>query len=167
VAATSDARSGGYEIVLTDGLVLRLPGDFDPERVFQTYWLGGTEMLTLPPSVRIFVCLMPADMRRSLDGLASLPREILKEDPLSGHLFVFFNRRRDRTKVLLRDRSGLCLNPSQYAASRAASVRIHRFSRSNCGRIVSNGSALSMLRRRSYRSQCHTHATFRRTDAGR
>ena len=66
-------------------------------------------MLTLPPSVRIFVCLTPADMRRSLDGLASMTREILKEDPLSGHLFVFFNRRRDRTKILLWDRSGLCL----------------------------------------------------------
>jgi len=66
-------------------------------------------MLTLPPSVRIFVCLTPADMRRSLDGLAALTRETLQEDPLSGHLFVFFNRRRDRTKILFWDRSGLCL----------------------------------------------------------
>ena len=66
-------------------------------------------MLTLPPSVRVFVCLAPAAMRRSLDGLAAMTREILKEDPLSGHLFVFFNRRRDRTKILLWDRSGLCL----------------------------------------------------------
>lgn len=66
-------------------------------------------MLTLPPSVRIFVCLSPADMRRSLDGLAAMTREILREDPLSGHLFVFFNRRRDRTKILFWDRSGLCL----------------------------------------------------------
>jgi transposase len=66
-------------------------------------------MLTLPPSVRIFVCLAPADMRRSLDGLAALTREILREDPLSGHLFVFFNRRRDRTKILFWDRSGLAL----------------------------------------------------------
>jgi transposase len=66
-------------------------------------------MLTLPPSVRVFVCLVPADMRRSLDGLAAMTREILKEDPLSGHFFVFFNRRRDRTKILLWDRSGLCL----------------------------------------------------------
>jgi transposase len=66
-------------------------------------------MLTLPPSVRVFVCLTPADLRRSLDGLAALTREILEEDPLSGHLFVFFNRRRDRTKILFWDRSGLCL----------------------------------------------------------
>lgn len=66
-------------------------------------------MLTLPPSVRIFICLAPADMRRSLDGLAALTREIIHEDPLSGHLFVFFNRRRDRTKIIFWDRSGLCL----------------------------------------------------------
>ncbi len=36
-------------------------------------------MLTLPPSVRVFLCLAPADMRRSLDGLAALTREILRE----------------------------------------------------------------------------------------
>ncbi|HNQ25015.1 MAG TPA: IS66 family insertion sequence element accessory protein TnpB [Phycisphaerae bacterium] len=66
-------------------------------------------MLTLPPTVRIFVSLAPADMRCSLDGLAALTRAVLHEDPLSGHLFVFFNRRRNRTKILLWDRSGLCL----------------------------------------------------------
>lgn len=66
-------------------------------------------MLTWPSSVRIFICLSPADMRRSLDGLAAMTREVLHEDPLSGHLFVFFNRRKDRTKILFWDRSGLCL----------------------------------------------------------
>jgi transposase len=66
-------------------------------------------MLTLPPSVRVFLCLAPADMRRSLDGLAALTREVLREDPLSGHLFVYFNRRRDRVKILFWDRSGLAL----------------------------------------------------------
>lgn len=66
-------------------------------------------MLTLPPTVRVFLCLTPADMRRSLDGLAALTREALGEDPLSGHLFVFFNRRRDRVKILFWDRSGLAL----------------------------------------------------------
>jgi transposase len=66
-------------------------------------------MLTLPPTVRVFVYLGPADLRRSLDGLAALTREILQEDPLSDHLFVFFNRRRDRVKILFWDRSGLAL----------------------------------------------------------
>ena len=66
-------------------------------------------MLTLPPSVRVFVHLGPTDMRRSLDGLAAMTRQIIRQDPLSGHLFVFFNRRRDRVKVLAWDRTGLCL----------------------------------------------------------
>ena len=66
-------------------------------------------MLTLPPTVRVFLCLSPADMRRSLDGLAALTREVIREDPLSGHLFVYFNRRRDRVKILFWDRSGLAL----------------------------------------------------------
>ena len=68
---------------------------------------GG--LSTLPPTMRVLVSLPPADMRCGLDGLAALTRALLQEDPLSGHLFVFFNRRRNRTKILLWDRSGLCL----------------------------------------------------------
>ena len=63
----------------------------------------------VPPSVRVYVCAVPADMRRSFDGLAAMARDIVRQDPLSGHLFVFCNRRTDRVKVLWWDRSGLCL----------------------------------------------------------
>ena len=66
-------------------------------------------MITLPPTVRVFVHLGPTDMRRSFDGLAAMVREIIRADPMSGHLFVFFNRRRDRVKILFWDRTGLCL----------------------------------------------------------
>jgi transposase len=48
-------------------------------------------MLTLPPSVRIFVALGATDMRRGMDGLAVLVREQLGFEPLSGHLFLFRN----------------------------------------------------------------------------
>ena len=66
-------------------------------------------MLTWPPTVRVFVSTQPADMRRSFDGLAMIAREGMGQDPLSGHLFVFFSRRGDRVKILFWDRSGFCL----------------------------------------------------------
>lgn len=66
-------------------------------------------MLSVPPTVQIFLATEPADMRKGFDGLAQLVRERLAGDPLSGHLYVFRNRRRDRLKVLYWDRDGLAL----------------------------------------------------------
>jgi transposase len=66
-------------------------------------------VLSLPPSVRVFVCTLPTDMRRSFDGLAAMATDVIKGDPFSGHLFVFRNRNRDKMKVLFWDRGGFCL----------------------------------------------------------
>jgi transposase len=63
-------------------------------------------MLTLPPSVRVFVATGATDLRRSVDGLSALVRERFGLDPLCGHLFLFRNRRGDRLKILVWDRSG-------------------------------------------------------------
>jgi transposase len=63
-------------------------------------------MLSFLTRGRVFLATSPADMRRSIDGLAGLVRSGLAEDPLSGDLFAFTNRRRDRIKILLWDRSG-------------------------------------------------------------
>jgi len=65
-------------------------------------------MLTLSPAVRIFVAAEPVDLRRGFDGLAAATRGLIG-DPLSGHLFVFLNRRRNRVKVLMWDRTGYLL----------------------------------------------------------
>jgi transposase len=66
-------------------------------------------MLSLPPAVRVFVALEPTDMRKSFHGLEGETRRVLEQDPLSGHLFVFFNRRRTMVKVLYWDRTGFCV----------------------------------------------------------
>jgi transposase len=48
-------------------------------------------------------------MRYGFDRLAMLTQTVLAQDPFSGHLFVFFNKRADRCKILFWDRSGFCL----------------------------------------------------------
>lgn len=63
----------------------------------------------LTGAVRIFVCTKPADMRKGFDGLSGMVQEFLGQDPLSGHLFLFFNKRRDRAKILFWDRDGLLI----------------------------------------------------------
>ena len=63
-------------------------------------------MLTLPPSVRVSLATGATDMRRSVDGLRALVLRHGLGDPYSGHLFVFRNRRGDRLKILVWDRSG-------------------------------------------------------------
>lgn len=66
-------------------------------------------MLSLSPAVRIFVATAPTNMHLSFDRLAALARDVIHQDPLSGHLFVFRNRAGDKLKILTWDRSGFCL----------------------------------------------------------
>ena len=63
-------------------------------------------MLSLPASVRVFVAVAATDLRKGFDGLARITRDAIDQDPLSGHFFVFANRRRDRVKILYWDRDG-------------------------------------------------------------
>lgn len=66
-------------------------------------------MLTLPSRTRVFVCTTPVDFRKQHDGLVAIVRDQLGSDPLGGSLFAFFNRRRDRIKLLLWDANGFWL----------------------------------------------------------
>jgi transposase len=63
----------------------------------------------LSAAVRVFLCTRPTDMRKSFDGLSGLVQECFGEDLLTGHLFLFLNRRRDRLKILYFDRDGLAI----------------------------------------------------------
>jgi transposase len=66
-------------------------------------------VLTFPPSVRIYLAAGATDMRKQFDGLAAVASQVLRQNPLSGHVFVFCNRRRDLIKLLYWDRSGYWL----------------------------------------------------------
>lgn len=66
-------------------------------------------MLSLPTSVRVYLARGATDMRKSIDGLAAVTKDLLEHEPMSGHLFVFCNRRRDRIKILYWERSGFWL----------------------------------------------------------
>ena len=63
-------------------------------------------MMTFSSTTRLYVCLTPADMRKSINGLSAMARNEVGEDPLSGHLFIFRNRAGNRLKVLYWDRNG-------------------------------------------------------------
>lgn len=96
-------------------------------------------MLTLPATVKIFLCMQPTDMRRSFDGLCAMTRDSLQQDPLSGHFFVFLNRRRDRIKILYWDRDGLAL------WSKRLEKGTFRFPKLRDGRIEVTSAQLAMI----------------------
>ena len=66
-------------------------------------------MIALPPQIRVFLYRLPTDMRKRFNGLVALTESALKQDPLSGSLFVFVNRRRDRIKILYWGQTGFCI----------------------------------------------------------
>ena len=66
-------------------------------------------MLAPEANVRVWLCTEPTDMRKSFDGLSALVRNRLGEDPLSGHLYCFINRRRTQMRILYFDRSGYAM----------------------------------------------------------
>lgn len=66
-------------------------------------------MLSFPFSTRIFMAVEPVDFRKAFDGLCGIIRDQFGDDPLSGDVFAFFNKRRDRVKLMVWDRNGFWL----------------------------------------------------------
>ena len=66
-------------------------------------------MLSVGATVRIFLCREPVDFRKAHDGLCAIVRDGFGDDPFSGDVFTFFNKARDRIKLLVWDRNGFWL----------------------------------------------------------
>ena len=66
-------------------------------------------MLILPSSVKVFLCTQPTDMRCGFNKLSMAAEHVMHLDPLTGHLFVFFNKPGDKCKILWWDRTGFAL----------------------------------------------------------
>ncbi len=66
-------------------------------------------MIALSGDLKIWLCTQPTDMRRSFDGLSAQVKQVLNDDPASGALFVFINRRRTQIKCLYYESGGYCL----------------------------------------------------------
>ena len=75
-------------------------------------------MLSLPPSVRLFVATQPVDGRKGADSLMVIVRDVFKQDPLNGHLFIFFSKRCDRVRVVYWDRNGFAMWTKRLEAGR-------------------------------------------------
>jgi transposase len=90
-------------------------------------------VLTLPPSVRIYLAVGPVDLRRGHDVSSGIVRNQWGLDLFAGHLFVFLGRRRDRCKILFWDRGGLVLYYKRLEKGRFQAPR-----------VVGDGSAIEM-----------------------
>ena len=71
--------------------------------------------------IQVFVYGSPVDMRRSYDGLYAITRNVMGEDPLSGNLYAFVNRRGSQMKILYFDRNGFCVWGKRLEAGRFVS----------------------------------------------
>ena len=66
-------------------------------------------MLKLPSGLKIYIASEPVNMLNSFNGLSQITEDILKKDPLSGHMFEFFNKRKEMVKILDWDLNGFCI----------------------------------------------------------
>ena len=80
--------------------------------------MEARSVIQVTPQMRVLVAVEPADFRRGIDGLARMCRAELREDPFSGALFVFRNRRRTAIKVLVYDGQGFWLCYKRLSSGR-------------------------------------------------
>jgi transposase len=98
-------------------------------------------MLTLPPSVRIWLAAEPVDLRKGFDGLSAIVRHQWHRDVFAGHLFVFLGKRGDRCKILLWDRGGMAIYFKRLECGRFRTPRLAQ----QASHVEMDATALAML----------------------
>ena len=115
-------------------------------------------MLSQPS--RLWLCTRPTDMRCSFDGLAALVRQHLGQDPLSGHGFVFINRRRTLLKLLYFDGDGYCvwskrLERGQFGGALTAGDAVEALSRTQFTALLEGLDLVIRKRQKRWRQSPH------------
>lgn len=98
-------------------------------------------MLGSTRSIKAYACPGPADMRKGYNGLFALARDVIGEDPLSGHLFLFVARNRKRAKVLFWDGTGLCIFAKRLEKGRFVAL----WQREHSGALTMTQSELTLF----------------------
>ena len=96
-------------------------------------------MIPVPASTRVWLAAGVTDMRKGFNGLAALAQDVLKQDPFSGHLFVFRGRRGDLLKVIWFDGQGACLYSKRLEKGRFV------WPSATTGKVTLTPAQLSML----------------------
>jgi len=96
-------------------------------------------MIPVPSNTKIWLAAGVTDMRKGFGGLSMLVQQALKEDPFSGHLFIFRGRRGDLCKIIWWDNQGACLFSKRLERGRFV------WPRAEDGKITLRASQLSML----------------------
>ena len=100
---------GRIEIVLTCGRRVIVGNGVDAAALGRVLDGAGAAMIPVPSGVRVWLATGHTDMRKGFPGLSLQVQEVLRRDPLSGHLFCFRGRRGDLLKVIWHDGQGACL----------------------------------------------------------
>jgi transposase len=96
-------------------------------------------MIPVPASTKVWLAAGVTDMRKGFNGLAALAQDVLKQDPFSGHLFVFRGRRGDLLKVIWFDGQGACLYSKRLEKGRFV------WPSATTGKVTLTPAQLSML----------------------
>jgi transposase len=110
-------------------------------------------MLSVPSQTKIYLAAGATDMRRGFNGLQGQVANVLQQDPLSGHLFLFVNRRRDKLKIIYWDQDGLAI---WYKRLESGRFQVPEFRPDQTHLEIKSDELMMLLRGIDLKSRRHT-----------